>query len=169
MSDAGSGGEWALGTSTPTRASIDYGRREGSIGVAFSQVIVPMTFTGASCIGCRSKVTAQQAIAHYRIVAPLFGAAVYSLTELSLGATRWSELRGLDGQQVAPITPTTDLTYGISLGAALPLGDRVELTGLYDASRLKHEAPGSTPTSSTSHATVKLTTLRFGARIRLGR
>ena len=165
MSDAASGANWALGKSTARRVSLDYGPREGSIGVAYAQATVPLTFTSASCSGCRSQVTAQQAMAHYRVVTPLFGAALFSVTELSVGATRWSELQG----QIAPITPTTDLTYGISLGASLPVGDRVELTGLYDASRLKHKAQNITTPGSTSIVTVGLTTLRFGARIRLGK
>jgi hypothetical protein len=169
MSDRASSANWGLEKAMPIRLSVDYGRRERTVGFAASQADVPLLFTGASCDRCRGQVTVQQALAHYRVTSPFFIRGLYSVTELSLGITRWNALQGRDGDDVGTVAPNNDFTYGISLGAALPLGDHLELTMAYDLSQLKHETQRSTATSALSNASVKLTTLRFGARVRLGK
>lgn len=168
VSDGPSSANWGLEAAKPIRLAIDYRQRDRTIGVSVSQAIVPLTFSGSTCTACRGEVTVQQAMARYRIVAPLFGPGMTSVTELSVGATRWSALQGLDGSQLGVMAPNTDFTYGLSFGAALPLGDRLELTAMYDMSTLKHETQKSTASSAFSNASLKLATLRFGARLRLG-
>lgn len=168
VSDRASGATWGLEKAAPIRVSLDYGPRERTIGIAVSQSTVQLSFAGPSCTACLGQVTAQQAMAHYRIAAPLFIPGLYSVTEFSAGVTRWSELQGREGSQVGAIAPNNDFTYGLSLGAALPLGARLELTAAYDASHVRHEAQRSAPAGASVITSVKMSTVRVGARVRVG-
>lgn len=164
LSDGWSSATWQLEGYSPYRVTMDYGRRERTLGLSLSQAVVPMTFTGAACTGCAAQVTALQGLARYRLLSPFFVRGIYTATELSAGITTWNGLKGRTSSLGAMGTAPKDLTYGISLGLVMPLGERLELSGNYGTLQIRHAPKGKTGTQSVTQNTV-----RFGARLRLGK
>ena len=169
VSDKASNAMWTLDKATPRRVAIDWGRQERTIGVAASLVNVPLRLADAACGSCNGTVQATQVMGIYRIEAPLFTGALRSITEFGAGLTRWSGLTGRDGDTIGAIAANNDFTYSASFGLGVPLGNHLELTALYDVAQVRHERQSSSLARSSGSSNVGLTTLRFGARVRLGK
>jgi hypothetical protein len=169
MSDKASSANWILEKSTPYRVTLDYGPRERTFGLALAQGTSDMRYEGADCAQCLGQVTMQQALLRTHIMSPLFTTGLYAVTDISVGMTRWSDLKGREGSVIAPISANNDFTYGISLGAVLPLGERLDLSVSMDALSMKHEPRTLTTGGTAGSGNVSMSTLRFGGRIRLGK
>lgn len=169
VSDKASDAIWHLDKAAPRRVAIEWGREERTIGVAASMVSVPLRLVGSACGSCNGTVKATQVMGTYRMEAPLFGGVLRSVTELGAGVTRWSGLTGRDGDTIGAIAANDDFTYSVSFGLGVPLGSHLDLTALYDVSQVRHERQSSSLAHSSGSSNVGLTTLRFGARVRLGK
>jgi len=168
MSDKASDASWSLEKSKPVNLALDWGNLDRSIGLRVQRATPQLEFSGLTCAACRGEVQALTMLGTYRRSSPLYTSSLRQVVELSAGATTWSALKGRDGSTLPTITSRSDFTYAISLGASMPLGDRLEGSVMYDLMQVRHPRQTSGPSGSSSSTFEKLNTLRFGARLRLG-
>jgi len=166
FSDKLSNGTWELEKSTSYGAALDYGRRDRTIGVAVSHATVPMLFQGTPCTGCAGQVTLTQLLATYRMAGPLGNSGLTQIADLAIGASRWSELKGRDGNTLPPIKPVLNFTWVAGIGLGLPLGENAEASIRYEVAQVRHARRELEQSGSGS---VGMATFRAGIRLRLGR
>ena len=169
MSDKASDASWSLAKSKPVNLALDWGTNDRSIGLRVQRAVPQLEFSGLTCAACRGEVQALTMLGTYRRASPLYTSSLRQVVELAAGVTTWSALKGQDGNTLPTIAPKSDFTYSISLGASLPLGDRLEGSVMYDLMQVRHARQTSGPSGSSSSTFEKLNTLRVGARLRLGR
>lgn len=168
LSDKGSASTWLLDKATRWRAGIAHGTRDRALGLSYSQADVPLSITrNLACLGCTATVTSQTMLATYHVGSPLGTSKLTTMTELGIGAVRWSRLRGRDGNGAPPSPAATDFAYGITIGLGLPLGSQVESFVAYDVLQVRHRTM-TTAGQPSSMSSVGFATLRYGVRIRLG-
>jgi len=169
LSDDASSAKWGLAQAKPVEVAVAWGDRDRAIGVSVRRTQVPLTFDGVSCAGCAGQVQSTVALGTYRRSTPLFGSGLRQVVEFGLGITRWSDLVGRDGSRIPAIATNDDFTYGVSYGIGVPLGDHLEASVNYDILQTRHEMQKTSATSAASSGTTSFSTLRVGARVRLGK
>lgn len=169
MSDNASNGSWALERAKPVGITLDWGRRDRSLGIAVSRTQYAMQFSGAACPSCAGDVQALQALGTYRRAGSVFGGGLMQVVEFAVGATQWSQLKGRDGRTLPSMSPNTDFTYGASIGLSYPVGDRLELSAVYKTVQIRHETLRQVSTGAAPNNFINTSTLWYVARLRLGR
>lgn len=166
ISDRATDATWVMDKANLLTGSLEYGRSDRSMGARVVYGTIPMSFEGASCLACRGEVQMLTALAVYRRGGPLFNTGLSQIIELAVGATQWSNLSGVSGPQLPTMSPQTDFTYAVSIGAGLPIGQRLEVMAAYDVQQIKHRPRSGTNLPSSS-GSVGLAVVRIGARWRL--
>ncbi|MHB1313596.1 MAG: hypothetical protein ACYC3L_16380 [Gemmatimonadaceae bacterium] len=171
FSDKLSNGTWELAKSTSYRATLDYGPQGRTIGVAVSRATVPMVFQGTPCTGCNGQVTLTQLLATYRMAGPLGSSRLTQIADLAIGASRWSDLAGRDGNTLPSVKPVLNFTWVAGIGLGLPLSENTEASVRYEVAQVRHAERASADPHAPKPGTVSvgLATFRAGLRMRLGR
>lgn len=167
MSDRASAATWVMEKAKLVSGGVEYGRADRAFGVRAATGMVPMSFEGASCLGCAAEVRATSVLATYRRANPLFNTGALQIIELSAGAMIWDSLKGRGGPVLPTIGRQMDFSYGISIGAGLPLGDRLEVNVMYDVQQMRHPAARLSSGAMAGSGALGLATIRMGARWRL--
>ena len=168
MSDNASGGTWRLERTKPVSVSLDWGRRERSIGLSVAHDNYALALSAPTCPACNATVRTEQALATYRRSGTMFGGGVMQVVEFGVGATQWSKLTGEGGSTPPVIKPNTDFTYAVALGLAIPVGDAFELSAMYKSISVRHETLRQISTGAAPNNFIGMNMLWFGARVRLG-
>jgi len=174
ISDKQSGGGWRLDRSRPITLSLDWGRANQSIGARFHRTVSPMVFEGADCAGCAGEVQSLSLLAAFRTSQQLGDTPIRQFVEVGAGITQWSGLKGTTENRLPHYSPVYDFTYAGAIGLGLRVSDRMNAIVMYDILMARHvqeviEYGGqATPPNAKAAAWFGLSSLRLGARYRLG-
>lgn len=174
ISDKQSDGGWRLATSRPVTVALDWGSASRTFGARVHRTVAPMTYEGLRCAGCDGEVQSLSVMGAYRASQQLGDTPVRQFVELGAGITRWSGLRGRNGDVVPGISPVYDFTYSAAIGLGLPVRDRLDAFVMFDILMVRHvqeviEYGGElVKPDAKAQASFGLPSLRLGARYRLG-
>ncbi|MDP1889339.1 MAG: hypothetical protein Q8K55_00490 [Gemmatimonadaceae bacterium] len=169
ISDKQSEGGWLLSASRPLTVSLDWGRASRTFGVRVHRTVSPMKLENYEYAGNHGEVQSLSVIGAYRASQQLGETPIRQFIELGAGITRWSDMRGRNGDRLPVISPVYDFTYSAAIGLGLALRDRLEGFVMFDILMVRHvqQVLVLTPNAK-AEASFGLPSLRLGARYRLG-
>lgn len=132
--DGQSGAQWNLGEALQYRASIDYGLRSGSIGMAASLASVPIIRSGGTSLpNSRGDIQLREYLGTFR-TRETEGA--HQIIDVGLGLAQWTNYTGTDALSAAERKARNAFALVIGYGFGFTAGDRASLLVVQDVSTL---------------------------------
>jgi opacity protein-like surface antigen len=159
--DGQSGVGWSLSEALQYRASVEYGLRSGSLGLAGSLASVPIRRVGGTApVDSRGDIQLRQVLATFRTNEQ---EGAHQILELGLGMSQWANYSGTDQLTDDEAAPRNAFTLVVGYGFGFTLGDRAAIMLVQDMATLWGSKEGLPSGESRQ---VRQYTTRVGLRYR---
>jgi hypothetical protein len=160
--DGQSGVGWSLSEALQYRASVEYGLRSGSLGLAGSLASVPIRRVGGTApVNSRGDIQLRQVLATFRTNEQ---EGAHQILELGLGMSQWANYSGTDQLTDDEAAARNAFTLVVGYGFGFTLGDRAAIMLVQDMATLWGSKEGLPSGESRQ---VRQYTTRVGLRYRL--
>jgi hypothetical protein len=160
--DGQSGVGWSLSEALQYRASVEYGLRSGSLGLAGSLASVPIRRVGGTApVDSRGDIQLRQILATFRTNEQ---EGAHQILELGLGMSQWANYSGTDQLTDDEAAARNAFTLVVGYGFGFTLGDRAAIMLVQDMATLWGSKEGLPSGESRQ---VRQYTTRVGLRYRL--